>query len=314
MERLRDAAKREGVLNVVGLPRTWVNYAEILDRFSDKYGIKVIATAPDASSRQEVDAVRQGGAGAPDVVDLSLDVAVANAKLFAPYKVAAWRDIPDQLKDPKGNWFAGYGGYMSIGYDPRVIQAPSSYTSLLKPGTTVALPGDPLRMASAFSGVMAASLSDGKADAARGVDFFSKIKKSGLLSQPDRAASVIDWDFLNTARAEASDREGKPAWKVAIPRDAVLAAYYVQAINANAPHPAAARLWEEFLLSDEGQNLLLKGYARPIRMEAMDMRGTLDQGAAAKLAKVDGTPVVLTIPEQDQAKSYLKTHWSQAVG
>jgi len=50
-----------------------------------------------------------------------------------------------------------------------------------------------------------------------------------------------------------------------IPQNAVLGGYYAQAVNKGAPHPAAARLWEEFLYSDEGQNLWLKGGARPVR-------------------------------------------------
>ncbi|WP_239116601.1 ABC transporter substrate-binding protein [Planotetraspora phitsanulokensis] len=316
MDRLVEAAKREGTLTVVGLPRGWVNYADIMDRFSDKYGIKVIGVSPEANSQQEIDAATRlrGSKDAPDVFDLSLDVAVANAKRFAPYKVVGWGDVPDRLKDAKGLWYGVYGGYMSIGYDPRKLSAPASYAALAKPGVSVALPGDPLRTASAFSGVMAASLDGGKVDAARGVDLFARIKRAGMLSQPDRAASVVDWDFLNTARAETSARDDKPAWQVTIPRDAVLASYYVQAISKDAPHPAAARLWEEFLLSDEGQNLYLKAYARPARMEAMEMRGTLDKTAAAKLPAATGNPVVLTVPEQDEAKSYLKTHWSQAVG
>ncbi|MCT9932624.1 ABC transporter substrate-binding protein [Planotetraspora sp. A-T 1434] len=312
MDRLVEAARDEGALTVVGLPRGWVNYGEIIDRFSDKYGIKVTGVSPDASSQQEIDAAG-GPQGVPDVFDLSLDVAVANAKRFAPYKVTGWTDIPDRLKDPKGLWYAGYGGYMSIGFNPRKMAAPASYAALLKPGNLVALPGDPLRTASAFSGVMAASLSGGKPDAARGVDFFAQLKRAGMLTQPDRATSLLDWDYLNTARAVAAEHD-KQAWQVTIPRDAVLASYYVQAINVNAPHPAAARLWEEFLLSDEGQNLYLKGYARPSRMEAMEMRGTIDKDAAGKLAPVTGTPVVLTIPEQDQAKSYLQAHWPQTVG
>ncbi len=94
----------------------------------------------------------------------------------------------------------------------------------------------------------------------------------------------------------------------------MLASYYLQAVNAEAPHPAAARLWMEFLLSDEGQNLFLKAYARPARMEAMEMRGTVDRDAAARLPAVSGTPVVLTIPQQDKARSYLKTHWTQIAG
>lgn len=73
-----------------------------------------------------------------------------------------------------------------------------------------------------------------------------------------------------------------------IPKNEVLASYYMQAISADAPHPAAARLWEEFLLSDEGQNLFLKAYARPARMEAMEMRDTLDGDAAARLPEASG--------------------------
>ncbi|WP_204057977.1 ABC transporter substrate-binding protein [Microbispora corallina] len=315
MDRLVDTARKEGVLNVVGLPRTWVGYGEIIDRFSDKYGIKVVSLAPEAGSRQEIDLAKQkqGGADAPDVFDLSMDVAVANAASFAPYKVKGWADVPDDLKDNKGRWYAAYGGYMSIGYDPRKIPAPASYGALQRPGALVALPGDPLRVASAFSGVMAASISGGRADAARGVDLFARLKKAGMLGQPDRATAVVDWDYMNAARAAVA-KNGDATWRVTIPKDAVLASYYVQAVSARAPHPAAARLWEEFLLSDEGQNLYLKAFARPARMEAMEMRGSLDGDAAEKLPPATGTPVVLTIPEQDQAKAYLKAHWAQSVG
>ena len=44
-----------------------------------------------------------------------------------------------------------------------------------------------------------------------------------------------------------------------IPSDASFAAYYDQAISKTAPHPAAARLWEEYLYSTTGQNLWLQG-------------------------------------------------------
>lgn len=312
MERLVETAKKEGTLTVVGLPRTWVGYGEIMDRFSDKYGIKVVSLSPEAASRQEIDlANRLRGGQAPDVFDLGMDVATANAKRFAPYRVTGWADIPDPLKDQDGRWYAAYGGYMSIGYDSRKVPAPSSFAALARPGAQVALPGDPLRMASAFSGVMAASISGGHPDAARGVDLFARLKKGGMLGTPDRATAVLDWDYMNAARAAA--REGGH-WRVTIPKDAVLASYYMQAINVDAPHPAAARLWEEFLLSDEGQNLFLKAYARPARMEGMEMRGGMDRDAAAKLPPASGAPVILTIPEQDAAKSYLKAHWAQTVG
>ncbi|WP_308164807.1 ABC transporter substrate-binding protein [Nonomuraea sediminis] len=302
MERLAEEAKKEGSLNVIGIPRDWVNYGEIIDTFADRYGVKVNELEPGANSSREIEAA---GELKPDVFDLTLDVAVANAGKFAPYKVLGWQDLPDHVKDPKGAWYAGYGGYMSIGYDPRRVQAPTSFADLVKPGYTVALDGDPLRSAAAFDGVMAASLQSGTPRVEQGVNLFEKIKQAGRLTTADKANVIVDWDHLNAARA-AKDAE---AWKVTIPRDAPLGAYYVQAINKNATHPAAARLWQEFLFSDEGQNLLQKGYARPARGEAMMMRGTLDTEQAARLPAAPGAPVLLTIPQQDAAKAYIKHEW-----
>ncbi|GAA5077247.1 putative spermidine/putrescine transport system substrate-binding protein [Thermocatellispora tengchongensis] len=316
MERLVEAAKKEGTLTVVGLPRDWVNFGEIIDAFSDKYGIKVEELDPQANSRAEIAAARapkKRGAHIPDVFDLSLDVAVANAGMFAPYRVQTWHDIPDRLKDHQARWYAGYAGYMSLAYDPSRVKPPAGFSDLLRPGYSVALPGDPRETASAFGGVMAASLGPGGPKAERGVAYFGRLKRVGNLAAPGKQATVVlDWDFLNAERAA---RGGDTPWKVVYPRDAVLGAFYVQAINKHAPHPAAARLWQEFLFSDEAQNLFLKGYARPARIEALQMRGTLDDEAAAKLPPAPASkPVFLTVPEADEAKTYLRRAWAKTVG
>ncbi|WP_225878344.1 ABC transporter substrate-binding protein [Spongiactinospora rosea] len=320
MDRLVETAKKEGSLTVIGLPHDWVNYGGIIDAFSGKYGIKVTELEPRAASRREIEAAAQASregksAAVPDVFDLGLDVAVANAGRFARYRVQTWQDIPDELKDHEGAWYAGYGGYMSIGYDPRKVPAPASFADLLKPGYAVTLPGSPLSTAAAFNGVMAASVSSGTAKAERGVRYFARLKEAGNLvtgvRPPKPANTAVDWDHQNTARA-ARDGAG---WKVVIPRDAALASYYVQAINKNAPHPAAARLWQEFLFSDEGQNLFLTGFARPARLEALRMRGTINEEAAAKLPPAPaGRPVQLTIPETDAAKTYLRQTWPKQIG
>jgi putative spermidine/putrescine transport system substrate-binding protein len=307
MERLAEAAKREGELNVIALPHDWVNYGELIDTFADKYGLKINELEPGASSRRQIDAATQLK---PDVFDLTLDVAVKEAARFAPYKVQGWQDLPDHVKDPSGAWYAAYGGYMSIGYDPRAVKPPASFADLLRPEYRVALDGDPLQSASAFGGVMAASMRSGVPRPDQGVSLFAKLKQAGRLTEPAKANTIVAWDHLNAARSAAhSDR-----WKVTILRDAALGGYHVQAINKAAPHPAAARLWQEFLFSDEGQNLLQKGWARPARGEAMLMKGTLDTEQAAKLPKAPGPPVLITIPQADAAKAYLKREWAKSVG
>jgi putative spermidine/putrescine transport system substrate-binding protein len=94
----------------------------------------------------------------------------------------------------------------------------------------------------------------------------------------------------------------------------VIGGYYVQAINKDAPHPAAARLWQEFLYSDEGQNLWLAGGARPVRADAMVKANTIDQTAYNALPPVTGTPVFPTKEQTDAATEYLKSNWRKAVG
>ena len=101
-----------------------------------------------------------------------------------------------------------------------------------------------------------------------------------------------------------------------IPQNAVLGGYYAQAINKQAPHPAAARLWEEFLYSQAatgGQNLWLQGGARPVEQQAMTSNGSIDKAAAAKLPAVSGTPTFLSGTQSTDAANYLAANWAKAV-
>ena len=324
LDALIAEAKREGQLNVIALPPNWANYGEIIKAFGDRYGIKVNSAQPDGSSQDEINAANQlkGQDKAPDVFDLGSSVAVANAAMFAPYQVATFGDIPDNLKDANGTWVNDYGGYMSIGYDSAKVPAPTSVADLLKPEYKgkVALNGDPTQAGAAFGGVQMAAVANGGSadDIAAGVDFFGKLKKAGNFLPVDPTSATIqsgqtpvvfDWDYLNAAEAAKLK-----TWKTFVPSGAVLGSYYVQAINKDAPHPAAARLWQEFLYSDEGQNLWLKGGARPVRADAMAKAGTIDKTAFAALPTFEGTPVVPTEQQNTKAKEYLAANWAKAIG
>jgi putative spermidine/putrescine transport system substrate-binding protein len=327
LTQLAAAAKAEGQLNVIALPPDWANYGEIIKTFGTKYGIKVNSAQPDATSQDEINAANQlkGQASAPDVFDLGSAVAAANTAKFAPYKTATWADIPDALKDPNGTWVNDYGGYMSIGYDSAKVPAPATVADLLKPAYKgkVALNGNPTEAGAAFTGVVMASLANGGSadDISKGVEFFANLKKAGNFLPVDPTPAtiesgqtpvVIDWDYLNVA--QGTKLKGKVDWKTVVPPNAVVGSYYVQAINIDAPHPAAARLWQEFLYSDEGQNLWLKGGARPVRAAAMVKAGTIDKTAYAALPPTTGTPVFQTEAQTAKAKEYLSANWAKAVG
>ena len=48
MDALIAAAKAEGGLTTIALPRSWCNYGELIDGFTAKYGIPINGLNPDA--------------------------------------------------------------------------------------------------------------------------------------------------------------------------------------------------------------------------------------------------------------------------
>ncbi len=324
MDDLVKAAQAEGTLNVIALPPDWANYGNIIKAFEAKYDITIKSDQPDGASQDEINAATQlkGSDRAPDVFDLGQSVALANTDMFAPYKVSTWDDVPAEFKDADGAWINDYGGFMSVGYDSSKVPDVTSLDDLLGSDFKgkVALNGDPTAAGAAFSGVVMASVANGGSadDIAPGVDYFKRLKKAGnfLPVNPTSATIesgqtpvVIDWDYLNAAESAKL-----PSWKVFVPENAAIAGYYFQAINTDAPHPAAARLWEEFLYSDEGQNLWLAGGARPVRADAMVAAGTIDQTLYAALPEVAGTPVIPTNEQTTTMAAYLADNWAKAVG
>ncbi len=324
MEALVTAAEKEGELNVIALPPDWANYGEMISAFEAKYDIKINSAQPNAASQDEINAANDlaGTDKAPDVFDLGQSVALANTDMFAPYQVETFDDIPADFKDADGTWVNDYGGYMSIGYDSAKVPDVTSVEDLLGPDFkgSVALNGDPTQAGAAFSGVMMASIANGGSadDIKPGVDFFGDLKKAGnfLPVDPDSATIesgqtpvVIDWDYLGSAAAA-----NVSTWKTVVPPEAIVAGYYYQAVNADAPHPAAARLWQEFLFSDEGQNLWLEGGARPVRGDQMAEAGTIDADLWTALPEVEGAELVVPTNEQtEKAGSYLADNWSKVI-
>jgi putative spermidine/putrescine transport system substrate-binding protein len=326
MTALATAAKKEGTLNVIALPPTWANYGTIINTLEKKYGIKINSTLPDGTSQQEVDAVKSesGSPKAPDVLDIGMAVALVNTKLFAPYQVSTWSDIPTAQKEATGLWVQDYGGYMAIGYEAK-FGTITSLSQLLSPKFkgAVALNGNPTSANAGLNGVMMANLAEGgtASDISKGVNWFHQLKAAGNFNPVSATGATIkagttpvvfNWDYLNLP-----SYVGVSGWKVFVPSGVALGGYYAQAINKNAPHPAAARLWEEFLYSqaaDGGQNLWLQGGARPVEQQAMNSNGSINSSAASKLPNVSGTPVFLTQTQSKDAADYLAANWAKAIG
>jgi putative spermidine/putrescine transport system substrate-binding protein len=324
MDALIAAAKKEGSLNVITLPNDWANYGTIMKDFTAKYGIKITDENPDGSSQDELNAINQtkGQSRAPDVVDVGTAFAVKGQQAgdWANYEVSTWSDIPTSSKDPNGAYYADYGGYVAIGYDSSKVKTPpTSFKSLLNPAykNMVALNGNPTQAGAAFAGVYAAALANGGSfgNIAPGVNYFKQLKQAGNFVPVTGSASTMEsgqtpiliwWDYLLASEVGAKYKN----LKIVIPTDASYAAYYDQAVSKYAAHPAAARLWEEYLYSTEGQNLFLEGGTRPVELPALVTAGTQDKTAYAALPPAPAGG--MTFPsdaQQNTAETVVAQQW-----
>jgi putative spermidine/putrescine transport system substrate-binding protein len=317
---LVTAAKAEKTLNVIALPPTWANYGKEISTFEKKYHIKINSENPNGTSAQEIQALSQdrGRSSEPDAIDVgeSYTVAKGFTSLVAPYKVQTWSMIPTAAKAPNGDWFNDYGGYISFGCDMTVVKTcPTTWTALESPQYKgdVALNGAIGQAAAATDAVWAAGLNNGGSlsNVQPGISFFQTLKSDGNFNSTDcnspsvieahQCPILINWDYLNSAKSYGLSANIASHWKVVDPSGKVFAGYYVQAISRNAPHPAAARLWEEFLYSTQGQNIWLQGGARPIELPAMVKAGTQNKAAYSALPQVKGTPVLPTVAQSNKA-------------
>ncbi|HEX6724299.1 MAG TPA: extracellular solute-binding protein, partial [Gaiella sp.] len=124
----------------------------------------------------------------------------------------------------------------------------------------------------------------------------------------------IDWDYNNFAYVKEFPSAN---WKVVIPSDGQYAGYYCQAVNATAPHPWAARLWQEFIYSDQGQILYLKGHAHPARFTDLVARKVIPKSVTGALPaawlNAKGAKFA-SLGQQAKAKVVINTEWSAKLG
>ncbi|TFD65068.1 ABC transporter substrate-binding protein [Cryobacterium sp. Hb1] len=330
LDSLVSAAQAEGTLNVMGLYADWANYGVLIEEFTATYGIEVDNDTSAGSSQDQVNAIknRVGQSRSLDYLDTGVSFAnSASAEgLLAEYRPATVADIDSSFTDAEGMWTNQYGGYVTIGCDAAAVAVcPTSFAQLNDPQYVgkVALTGNPAQGESGFNAVWAAAMATGGSldDIQPGIEFMAELSARGILIPVEANAGtletgetpiIINWDYLNLAVADDTAAAGVD-FQVVIPTDGTMASYYAASINADAPHPAAARLWIEFMYSDEGQNILLNGYTRPVRFDALIQSGAVDTAAADKLPIVVNGFELPSEAQRSSANLLLAEKWDAAV-
>ncbi len=253
---LEDGARREGALMLYA---TGTQIQPLLDRFMQKY-LFVKVAMPRASSivvTRKVIEEYSAGLYQVDAYELSSYGLVVPREqgLLQPFTSPELADYDKSAIEPAHNWVSVRESYLGIGYNTQKIRAedaPKSYQDLLAPQWKgkMAISGS-LSTSANWVGNMVISL---------GVDFVRKLGQQDIriyeltgraLANLTIAGEVPLSPTIYNSHVEASRAQGAPiAWNVPGP---VAVTDTSTALALKAPHPHAAMLLIDFLLSKEGQ-------------------------------------------------------------
>ncbi|KIU54156.1 MULTISPECIES: ABC transporter substrate-binding protein [Pseudomonas] len=282
LKALEDAARKEGVVNSVGMPDAWANWKGTWADLASKYGLKHMDT--DMSSAQEVakfDAEKDNASA--DIGDVGAAFGpIALAKgVTQPYKPSTWEQIPTWAKDQDGHWALAYTGTIAFIINKQLVKEediPKTWHDLEKGKYKVAI-GDVGTAAQAANGVLAAAIAykGDESNIEPGLQLFTKLAQQKRLSLANPTIQTLEkgeievgvvWDFNGLSYREQIDPK---RFEVLIPSDGSVMSGYTTIINKYAKHPNAAKLTREYIFSDAGQTNLAIGHARPIRAEHLKL-------------------------------------------
>ena len=324
LEEIETQAKEEGALESAAMPDTWANWGETWQEYTDLYGISHVDT--DMSSAEEIALFEAEGEDATkDIGDVgqAFGPVAEEQGVTQPYKTSYWDSIPDWAKDDDGDWIIGYYGTMSVIVNNKIVEdTPTSFADILEGDYMVAV-GDVQAATQAQYAVLAAAIAYGgdESDIGPGLNYFRQIAEQGRLDLGEFTQARIEkgevgvaflWDFNALGYREQFVENNPDAdFSVFIPSEASIQTGYATIINKYSKHPCAAALAREYILSDEGQINLAKGYATPIREDV-----ELPDDVASKLLDDSQYSKARMVEDQeawDETAATIGTLWQEEV-
>ncbi|MBM6766012.1 extracellular solute-binding protein [Faecalicoccus pleomorphus] len=323
-DEIAEKAKEDGEVNSVGMPDTWANWGETWTEIEEKYGIK--HTDTDMSSAEEIalfaneanDATKEIGD-----VGQSFGPVAEEQGVTLPYKTSYWDSVPDWAKDDNGDWIIGYYGTITFITNKNLVEdAPTSWQDVLEGDYTLTI-GDVSVATQAQSGLLSAAIAFGgdESNIQPGLDFFKTLAEEGRLDMGDTSVARLEkgeievavlWDYNSLGyRSQIMENNPDANFEVSVPSDGAIQSGYCTIINKYTKRPYAAAVAREYILSDEGQINLAKGYARPIRDDV-----ELPEDVKANLLPDDQYTNARFIEDQeawDKAVADLSSSWQEEV-
>ena len=320
--KLVQEARKEKTLVLAGDPNEYPLLAATAKDFAKHYDIKVVWTMSDASTEEQFARTATAGSEQPDVFSLDPNSATPPLDRVSRYRVVQFSMLPDEDKDPDGAWIKDFSGVMAIGYnETRLGEVKSADELFGKAGVKVAFPGDPATSASAGHALLMLDAMNGSRDASGvgAMKELSLLAGSGRLTSgyTDVAAlrngtvdAVIDWSYVQHGYSSELKKDGV-VWRTLVPAGAEVTAFHGSAINAAAPHPVAARLWQEWLFTTPAQVLVTKSGAMPTLYHYLQSIGAIAWKDTKALQVLEDEPWEPQPADLAEVRANTQAQWKQ---
>ncbi len=308
------AAKAQAAqFQTYGMPDSWANYGEVLQKLAQRYGFTVNHTDTDMNSLEEItkfEAEKNNPAAICADIGILFGKVADQKSVVPPYMPPNAAKLPAGLKSDKGGWVATFTGVPSMVVNTDVVKnVPKTWADLAKPEykgkiETIDAAGGAGTSVSTFI-AWAYAFGGDEANLKPAIDFaktlagqYASASANAQTLEKGEVPIQIKYDFNCIAAAKAVSAKGVNA-KVVIPADGSIYAPSALMLNRfNTAKMDVAKLMLDFVLSDEGQAAFAKFGARPIRWVLGDLKLADD-------AKANW------LPDSDYAKVRSIPDWSK---
>ncbi len=290
-QRLLEAAKSEGEA-VVYANMDVTAMKPLTDGFMKRYpGVK--ATSVHISGAAIITRIESEARAGRALSDVALSgqlgvLALLERKIFGRYRSPEREHYRDGSKDKEGLWTAYMNNVMVSVYNTRQVkkeEAPRGLEDLLKPRWKGKLAMD--SQSYVWFGTIMQHLGE-----EAGLRFMRRLNEQNLSHQRGRrlmtqlvAAGEFDMAVETNLNSVLSlSRQGAPLWFAAAPPFFLTPSLVF--INANAPHPFAGALFTDFLLSEEGQKIIVTTNRMPAHPKVRSPESQLLEGQDLRMPDI----------------------------